>query len=270
MNLTDLLADKPVEAALNSYKKEMSQPMAIERMYEVDAVAHILREETCIKEALRAAWEAAELAAKAESELLDSSCAPSALKQALIDEFRAVEAVELCKGKSEDYFAGFLSARAVYLASAIAVLDSSCAFADGWHDAAKAPFVVWLLTYRLGEKGYNVTMRINEDEWVDREGATTITHHSFAAPTHFLWGKEAADAFIKKMNTTPPPATSESAMREALIEECAAVVEAANKRWWANMKARDNGKEGEQLGSLADYIASQIRALQPTPAKERG
>jgi hypothetical protein len=89
MNLTDLLADKPVEAALNSYKKEMSQPIAIERMYEVDAVEHILREGTCIREALRAAWEAAELAqeqeqvasvhtsAKAESEVLDSSCAAS-------------------------------------------------------------------------------------------------------------------------------------------------------------------------------------------------
>jgi hypothetical protein len=91
MNLSDLLADKPVEAAIDAYNKEMNQPMALERMYEVDAVAHILREGTCIREALRAAWEAAELAqeqsrpadtgAKAESEVLDSSCAGKGIRR---------------------------------------------------------------------------------------------------------------------------------------------------------------------------------------------
>jgi hypothetical protein len=214
MKLSDLLADKPVEAACraNCFQDEQRRRARGDRAYCICKTANDCGADMYpvdldgMRENIRAAWEKAELAqdnpnAKAGSE----------------------------------------------------VLDSSCAFADGWHDATKAPFGVWLLTHRLGEKGYNVTMRLNENEWADREGATTTTHHSFAAPTHFLWGKEAADAFIRKMNATPPPAAD--GMREAL-EKARVIVEK-----WCHY-------QGNSPALFAEYLDPIDAALQT--AKERG
>lgn len=53
---------------------------------------------------------------------------------------------------------------------------------------ARTPLNVWLETLRFGENGTNVCRLYVDDDlggWVDREGRTTITHHSFAAPTYW-------------------------------------------------------------------------------------
>lgn len=61
--------------------------------------------------------------------------------------------------------------------------------AEEWQPISNAPEGVWLRTKRDGENGENVTRyRIwpgGEWEWMDRDGRTTVTHHSFAAPTHW-------------------------------------------------------------------------------------
>ena len=55
------------------------------------------------------------------------------------------------------------------------------------------PLNAWLETKRDGEKGTNICYcRLlsigDEPEWVEREGGrTTVTHHTFAAPTHWRW-----------------------------------------------------------------------------------
>lgn len=65
------------------------------------------------------------------------------------------------------------------------------------------PLNAWLETMREGESGTNVCFcRIvsigDEPEWIERskespitgapmQGRTTVTHHSFAAPTHWRW-----------------------------------------------------------------------------------
>lgn len=63
---------------------------------------------------------------------------------------------------------------------------------DGWTPLAEgAPVGRWIETMREGEGGTNVCMAtiyyIGEDpEWSEREGGrTTVTHHSFAPPTHW-------------------------------------------------------------------------------------
>lgn len=71
-----------------------------------------------------------------------------------------------------------------------------------WRSIAKElpPLLMWLATQREGEDGENVCFLRDvpghtDLEWVDREGRTTITHHSFAPPTHwrFIAGGEPAD-----------------------------------------------------------------------------
>lgn len=38
-----------------------------------------------------------------------------------------------------------------------------------------------------GERRFNLCRRVHGDEWVEHgSGVTTVTHHSFAAPTHFI------------------------------------------------------------------------------------
>lgn len=59
-----------------------------------------------------------------------------------------------------------------------------------WQPEATAPSGVWLRTKLEGEQGENVyALRIWPDgsrEWIEKEtGVTTVTHHSFAAPTHW-------------------------------------------------------------------------------------
>lgn len=41
----------------------------------------------------------------------------------------------------------------------------------------------WVRTMRAGEDGENECAVWSE--WTDRDGRTTVTHHSFAAPTHW-------------------------------------------------------------------------------------
>ncbi len=49
----------------------------------------------------------------------------------------------------------------------------------------------WVETMREMEDGTNICKwRMIEGEgpeWIDKEGRTTITHHSFAAPTHWRY-----------------------------------------------------------------------------------
>lgn len=58
-----------------------------------------------------------------------------------------------------------------------------------WKPEPEAPEGRYLVTRRDGEDGTNVCHVIvwpsGEREWCDRYGRTTITHHSFAAPTHW-------------------------------------------------------------------------------------
>jgi hypothetical protein len=56
-----------------------------------------------------------------------------------------------------------------------------------WHPVT--PRDTWLRTRKEGEDGENVCMlpSFNDvDEWIEKVGGrTTVTHHSFAAPTHW-------------------------------------------------------------------------------------
>lgn len=59
-----------------------------------------------------------------------------------------------------------------------------------WQPIETAPHGVWLKTKRDGESGQNVCMsRKWPDgtiEWIEKNGGrTTVTHHSFAPPTHW-------------------------------------------------------------------------------------
>lgn len=62
---------------------------------------------------------------------------------------------------------------------------------DDWQPVSTAPAGVWLRTRLDGEDGENVCAlrRWGEgeaDEWIERAtGFTTVTHHSFAAPSHW-------------------------------------------------------------------------------------
>jgi hypothetical protein len=54
-----------------------------------------------------------------------------------------------------------------------------------WQPVAP-PRNTWLRTKREGEDGENICMLGFEDEWIEKDGGrTTVTHHSFAAPTHY-------------------------------------------------------------------------------------
>lgn len=61
-----------------------------------------------------------------------------------------------------------------------------------WQPIETAPEGIYLRTKREGEDGENVCMyRVWPDcgewEWIERgEGRTTVTHHSFAPPTHWM------------------------------------------------------------------------------------
>lgn len=66
---------------------------------------------------------------------------------------------------------------------------------SGWQPIETAPENTWVRTKREGEDGENVcAYRVlnfepadGEWEWVERgTGRTTVTHHSFAPPTHWL------------------------------------------------------------------------------------
>lgn len=53
---------------------------------------------------------------------------------------------------------------------------------------AATPDGQWLITAMEGEKESNITWlrRLGgNDEWIDIDGRTTVTHHSFSAPSHF-------------------------------------------------------------------------------------
>lgn len=61
---------------------------------------------------------------------------------------------------------------------------------NDWQTVDTAPSGVWLRTRREGEFGENTcALRVWPDgdrEWIERDsGRTTVTHHSFAAPTHW-------------------------------------------------------------------------------------
>lgn len=58
-----------------------------------------------------------------------------------------------------------------------------------WQPISTAPENVWLNTKREGEDGDNIcfcrTWPDGEKEWIECGGRTTITHGSFAPPTHW-------------------------------------------------------------------------------------
>jgi hypothetical protein len=60
-----------------------------------------------------------------------------------------------------------------------------------WRPIAEAPTETWLVTCRKGENGHNICRSIRwpdgDLEWSEQAGGrSTVTHHSFAAPTHYL------------------------------------------------------------------------------------
>lgn len=66
---------------------------------------------------------------------------------------------------------------------------------DEWDTVESAPMHIWVKTRKEGEEGENTCfahqLTDGEIEWVALDGRTTITHHSFAAPTH--WRKLEPD-----------------------------------------------------------------------------
>lgn len=62
-----------------------------------------------------------------------------------------------------------------------------------WQTINSAPRETWLRTRREGESGENICAwraepgaTIQDAEWIERDGGrTTVTHHSFAPPTHW-------------------------------------------------------------------------------------
>ena len=62
-----------------------------------------------------------------------------------------------------------------------------------WHPIGLGtPLNAWLETKREGEEGTNlcigrITAIGEEPEWIEKSGRTTVTHHSFVAPTHWRW-----------------------------------------------------------------------------------
>lgn len=65
---------------------------------------------------------------------------------------------------------------------------------QGWMPIETAPEGEWVVTAKAGERGANLCCRTG-DEWHDQAGRSTVTHHSFAAPTHWM--------------PLPPPPTKE-------------------------------------------------------------
>lgn len=70
------------------------------------------------------------------------------------------------------------------------VIDKTLGDAADWMTVNTAPPNVWMRTKRDGEAGENIcALRVWPDgdrEWVEKaSGRTTITHGSFAAPTHW-------------------------------------------------------------------------------------
>ena len=73
---------------------------------------------------------------------------------------------------------------------AIAVMSPGVAAEAGWQPESTAPAGKMLITYRLGEEDVTrAGLRIWPDgdrEWIAPDGRTTVTHHSYAPPTHWL------------------------------------------------------------------------------------
>lgn len=64
-------------------------------------------------------------------------------------------------------------------------LDAQAAPPSGWRPIAEAPEGVVLITARVGEKRSTIAAR-KGDEWFAPDGRTTVTHHSYLPPTHFM------------------------------------------------------------------------------------
>jgi hypothetical protein len=70
---------------------------------------------------------------------------------------------------------------------------------EGWEKVGDGtPLNAWLETKLYGEEGHSESfcrlMSIgDEPEWIARDGRTTVTHHSYAAPTHWRWPKVAQE-----------------------------------------------------------------------------
>lgn len=61
---------------------------------------------------------------------------------------------------------------------------------EEWQTVKNAPTGVWIETKKEGEKGSNVCCLVRDkyggEEWIEaKTGVTTITHQSFAPPTHW-------------------------------------------------------------------------------------
>lgn len=55
-----------------------------------------------------------------------------------------------------------------------------------WRQISFAPKGKWLITKRVGEKGINLCMLGEDGEWFEHgSGRTTVTHSTFASPTHY-------------------------------------------------------------------------------------
>lgn len=111
-----------------------------------------------------------------------------------------------------------------------------------WRPAAEQPIGGWYVTAREGEGGVNITQRIRDDEWVDGDGATTVTHSTFLPPTHYLPDEmnsvlrmhcREAIRQTDKARATPAStdaASTPSAERRKAIEECDDIVREESER----------------------------------------
>lgn len=96
-------------------------------------------------------------------------------------------------------------------------------FTSKWQLASRQPIGGWYITHRLHEDGYNLSERIQDDEWADCHGATTVTHSTLLPPTHFLphdftWAVKEfkrQGAVQERRASSPPadPTTVEAALR---------------------------------------------------------
>lgn len=71
---------------------------------------------------------------------------------------------------------------------------------EAWRPVSDGmPLDLWLETKKAGEEGINICLAMlrilgGELEWVEKEtGVTTVTHHSFAPPTHWRFIKTDED-----------------------------------------------------------------------------
>ncbi len=55
-----------------------------------------------------------------------------------------------------------------------------------WQPIETAPAELWLVTCREGERYASIASTPDGEEWCATDGRTTVTHHTYLPPTHWL------------------------------------------------------------------------------------